>query len=165
MLKGSQAEFSRWVNISPQAVSQFAKAGRIVFESPGIVDFEASKKKIADTSEKPGRTEIHARNRGSEPNISEASDFFQKSKAKKEYYKALQAKADYEQSIGELIPLAEIKELHTACAIILRESFQRMPDFLGEELFAADSAEQIKEILTAHINELLDQAAKNLDKY
>lgn len=166
MTTGSQAEFSRWYGCSRASVTEFAQNGRVVWAADKVLDFEATKQKIADTTDRIDMVEIAAAKKGvAPPPQNRSGEVYQQSKAQEKYYKALQAKADYEQSIKELVPVAEVEAAMTNAGIILREAFERMPDFLGEELFAANSAEEIKEILSNHINELLEQAAENLGKY
>ena len=166
MTTGSQAEFSRWYGCSRSSVTEFAQNGRVVWAGDKVLDFEATKKKIEDTTDRIDMVEIAAAKKGvAPPTQNRSGEVYQQSKAQEKYYKALQAKADYERSIGEMVAIEEIKTLHASIGIILRESFERMPDFLGEELFAANSSEELKGILAAHIDELLNQAADNLDKY
>ena len=94
MTTGSQAEFARKYGYSKAAITQFKKAGRLVFVSPGVLDFEASRQRIIDTAD-PNRADVakrHAKLRNednNEYNDTASSNSFQNARTVREKYLAL----------------------------------------------------------------------------
>lgn len=162
----TQKEFAKLYGVSPAAITQFKKADRLVFTDDGLVDVEASKQRIKDTSD-PNRADVarrHAENRGSEIEIDEVDLSFQEHRRIREKYLALQEKASYEKSIGQLVERAEVERDWAEVATIMRTSLERLPDLLSAELAVESDPNRIHAMLVEQIEYVLEQAADKIKR-
>lgn len=165
MTIGSQAEYARSRGVSRGVVTEEKKAGRLVFTDDGLVDFEASDRRRKETASRDDVKDRHARNKGEKvAEQSAAGNSYQEAKALKEKYLALQAKADYEKSIGELVDRADVERDWVEVATIMRSSLERIPDFLSADLAAESDPNRIHAILVEYIESVLEQAANKIKK-
>lgn len=165
ILKGNQSQFAKWYGCSNAAVTYYKKNDQLVFTPEGLIDFVASKKRIDDTAD-PNRDDVkkrHAANRGEEVEDEPSNPTFQDSRALKEQYLALQAKADYEKSIGSLVERTEVDRDFVKIAAIIRSAFERLPDFLSAELAAEQDPNRIRAMLSEEIEAALNQGAKQIE--
>lgn len=158
-------EFARMMNVNRSTVSRYKRDGRLVFTGDGLVDVDASKRRLKETAD-PNRDDVvqrHIKAKGMEPEeIDEATEKYQESRAKKEKYLALQAKADYEKSIGELIKREQVELDWANVAEILRSSFERLPDMLSGELAAETDYNRVHAILVENIESILKEASEQI---
>ncbi len=172
MTTGTQADFARAYGYSKAAVTQFKQAGRVVFVRDGVLDFEASKKLIAETAD-PNRDDVakrHAEKR--EQKIPQPEDdvdaagtaTYQESRAKKEKYLALQAKVDYEKSIGDLVERAAVERDWVNVAVVLRLALEQIPESMSAELAAEANENRVHAMLTAKIESILKQASEQINQ-
>lgn len=173
MTTGNQSDFARAYGYSKAAVTQFKQADRLVFTATGQVDFEASKARIKETAD-PNRADVSLRHAATRERVMvpEMPDddidgaggaTYQESRAKKEKYLALQAKVDYEKSIGDLAERAEVERDWSAVAVILRTSLERIPESMSAELAAETDENRIHAMLVEQIESILKQAADQIN--
>lgn len=164
-----QSEFAKMLGFSSVAVTKLKNAGRLVFTEDGLVDVEASKKRIEETSD-PRRDDVVRRNaekRGSDPGSlsqSPASVSFQESRAMKEQYLALQAKADYEARMGELVERTTVERDWMTVAVILRTSLERIPDSMAAVLAGETDIDRVHAMLIEQIEQALKQASDHINR-
>lgn len=174
MKTGSLSDYAKYKNVNRSTVTRWKQSDRLVFTDDGLVDFRASDKRIKAT-EDPNRDDVrrrHAINRGDistqdDPETNEShpsgNASYQESRAKKEHYLALQAKADYEKSIGELIERAQVERDWANVAIIMRSALERIPDMISAELAAENDHIRIHAILIQNIESALKEAAQTIE--
>lgn len=75
----------------------------------------------------------------------------------------MQAKADYEKSIGELIERAQVERDWANVAIIMRSALERIPDMISAELAAENDHIRIHAILIQNIESALKEAAQTIE--
>ena len=92
-----------------------------------------------------------------------AETLFRNARALKEKAAAMQAKADYEKSIGSLVERVEVDRDFTKIATIIRSAFERLPDFLSAELAAESDPNRIRAMLSEEIEDALKQGAKKIE--
>lgn len=169
MITATQAEFARMLGYSQAAITKFKKSDRLVFTDDGLVDVEASKQRLKDTSD-PNRDDVarrHAENRGTEIETDDVDLSFQEHRANREKYLALQEKASYEKSIGLLVERAVVERGLDGVSKIIRASFEKLPDILSAELAVESDPNRIHAILVENIEYILSQAnemIKELDR-
>lgn len=159
------SEFAKLRDVHKSTVTRYKQTGRLVFTDDGLVDVEASNQKIADTAD-PNRDDVvqrHKKNKGIEPEGEETGGgAYQEARAKKEKYHALQAKADYEKSIGLLVERAEVDKAWVDVAVIMRSALERIPDTLAADLASENDPTRINAILVDQIELILKQAADQI---
>lgn len=164
-----QIKFAKMLGFSDVAVTHLKNAGRLVFTEDGLVDVEASKKRIAETAD-PRRDDVvrrNAANRGSDPGLTSetpANINFQESRAMKERYLALQAKVDYETRMGELVERSTVERDWMNVAVILRTSLERIPDSMAAVIAGETDIERVHAMLTEQIEQALKQAADHINR-
>lgn len=168
MVAVRQSEFAEMLGFSKAAVTKLKNAGRLVFTEDGLVDVEASKEKIRETSD-PNRDDVVRRNAekrggGSGIDPSPAGISFQTSRALKEQYHALQAKIDYETRMGELVERATVERDWMNVATILRTSLEKIPDSIAAVIAAETDIDRVHAILTEQIEQALKQASEHINR-
>ncbi len=165
MKTATLTEFAKLRDVNKSTVTRWKQSDRLVFTDDDLVDVKASIKRIAETAD-PNRDDVarrHAKNKGIEIGSEEAqSGDYQKARVKKEKYHALQAKADYEKSIGLLVERAEVDKAWVDVAVIMRSSLERIPDTLAADLASENDPSRINAILVDQIEIILKQAADQI---
>ncbi len=164
MKTATLSEFAKLRDVNKSTVTRYKQSGRLVFTNDGLVDVEASNQRIADTAD-PNRDDVvrrHAKNKGIEIGDETGGGAYQEARAKKEKYHALQAKADYEKSIGLLVARAEVDKAWVDVAVIMRSALERIPDTLAADLASESDPTRINAILVDQIELILKQAADQL---
>ena len=91
------------------------------------------------------------------------SEFSGLSKAEAQRYleivKFESAKVDLDEKKGQKVDIDEIEAVWFAIFRALRDRFINLPDYLGAQLFAADSVHDLIELLSEEINKVLSDFA------
>ena len=152
-------------------VTRFRDQGRLVMVD-GLVDVEASDARLQETAD-PAKTAVTARHAaeraqgigqgGQDPEnatkghgAGEIGESYQKARAIKEKYLALQAKADYERSIGLLLPRAEVEQSLEDVVAFARSSLENLPHRVAGKLVGKDY-DSIRATLKNDIVELMTE--------
>jgi hypothetical protein len=180
----NQSQFAAMQGMSVGYVTKLKQQGRLVLTREGKVDVEASVRRIKET-EDPNRSDVRARWRERRsiatdsgitadlspdqsetpaPDLGADALSYQDARAMKERFLALQAKADYERSIAELVPAADIRIAGLNLGTLLRTSLEGLPDRLSAELAALSEPEAIRARLVEHVEDLLRQITEGLQK-
>ena len=165
MITGSQAEFARKYGYSKAAITQFKKAGRLVFVSPGVLDFEASRQRIIDTAD-PNRADVAKRHAAlRNPDVEEdkatvSANSFQNAKTVKEKYLALQAKLDYEVSSGLLVEWEKVEKVIADRGIQFKDGLLLMSRKIAPLIVGKDDVREIELIITKEIKAIIEEFRK-----
>ena len=141
----SQAEFARQIGVDRAHVTRLKQAGRLVMADDGKVDAAASCARIAATAD-PNRDDVAARHAAAKvsappapPDTSDkVGNSYQAARAVKEKYLALDAKATYEQRIGDLIPRAEVQAALDDLVAFARAGIENLPHRVAGLLVGKD---------------------------
>lgn len=178
----NQSQFAALQGFSVGYVTKLKQQGRLVLTREGKVDVEASVRRIRDT-EDPNRSEVRARWRAERPapvNSAVTSDIapgadaetsgdgsemsYQDARAMKERFLALQAKTDYERSVGELVAASDVRLSGFNLGTLLRTALEGLPDRLAHELAAASEPEAIRGRLVEEIEDVLREISEGVQK-
>lgn len=141
-----QIEFAKLLGVSRSYVTELKKNGRLVMTQNNLVDVEASQIRIQETADPnrddvtqrhaaaKGRAETEKKKRERDPNHVTFSD----GRAKEQHYKALQAEIDYKKTIGELVPMQDMKMAVTDMVMTFRQQLENLPHQLAPELVGKD---------------------------
>jgi len=143
----SRAEFARLMGVNKSAVTRWAEKGQIVTVS-GQVDVEASRARLQETGgERPDVADRHAQERAAKissggavsvPKTDGVGNSYQAARAVKEKYLALDAKASYEQRIGQLIPRADVEQALDDLVAAVRAGVENLPHRIAAQLVGKD---------------------------
>lgn len=171
----TRSEFARLQGWSPSYVTKLASQGRLVLTDDGKqVRVAASLARIKAT-EDPARNDVaqrHAQARGAgeapppAPVEDRVGSSYQASRAVKERYAALTAKAEYEKLVGNLVEVSEVRAAASEAGALIRAQIENLPAQLAPELAAETDEARVQallvermEILLGNIAELIERAA------
>lgn len=142
MKTATQAEFARILGVQKSYVSKLKDQGRLVFAEEGRVDVEASKQRIQQTAD-PNRDDVSQRfdkasSAGAQRQNGDIGNSYQAARAVKEKYSAMQAKLEYERSIGKLVDKAEVQAVVEDVITQFRQGLENLPYRLAPELVGQD---------------------------
>jgi len=180
----NQAAFAAHIGVQKSYVTQLKKAGRLVMAGDKV-DVEASIQLIDETKD-PGHAVVAARHQqarelknaapvppavevATEPPIigidldmpGQSSSGYQKSKAMREHYNALAAKADYEERIKTLLNTEEARAAVADGDTVIRNRLESLPDILAPQLAAETDEQKIRSLLIDYIESLLGDLSRS----
>jgi AcrR family transcriptional regulator len=128
----TMAAFARMRGVNKGTVTRWREQGRIIMDG-GKVDVVASERQLAETGgARPDVAERHARKRNGEEVDKDAPDLgpggYQAARAMNEHYKALRAKAEYEQMIGNLLARDDVDAAMRNIGAAVRAALDVLPD-------------------------------------
>jgi len=168
----TQAEFARRNGWSRSHVTGLKHAGRLVMTDDGKrVLVKESLARIEATRD-PNRDDVarrHEAERKQEapapsPMDDRVSATYQQSRAVKERYLALQAKAEYEERIGKLVGVEQVKKSAADIGALLKSTLENMQDQLSAEMAPEDDPECIYALLGERFEMLLTDIADAVGK-
>ena len=139
----SQAEFARMEGKARSYITALKTAGRLVMTADGKVDVEASRARIAGTSD-PNRDDVSKRwaETRSTPEEPSAADkigsSYQAARAVKEKFAAMTAKLDYERAIGKMVEKTEVANAIEDVTSVIRQTLENLPHRTAPELVGKD---------------------------
>lgn len=155
------AEFARAQGWRRSYVTKLKNEGRLVLTDDGLVEVEASLARIEETG--GGREDVaerwgdHRAGKGAS-----AGSTYQQARTTREQYLALQARAEYERTMGQLCERAEVEAAATEAGATLRHLLERLPDQLTPLLFQITDEEKTRAILIDAIETVLGEVADSL---
>jgi len=176
----TQAEFARLQSWSRSHVTGLKHAGRLVMTEDGKKVLVAASLERIEATRDPNREDVaarHAAGRNGEPEMDRpppparppasggnerASTTYQQSRAVKERYLALQAKAHYEKDIGKLIDVDVAKKAGFDLGALLRTSLENLQDQLSAELAPETDPAKIYTVLGEHFEHALSDISRKL---
>lgn len=138
----TKSEFARQIGVAKSYISKLAASDRLVLTADGLVDVDASKRRIQETSGAPERAAVTT------PAFSDARD-------KKEHYQAEMARLDYEVRCGTLMDAAEVRAAVANAATTLRTRLELLPDQLAPQLAAQHDESAVRAMLANEVESLL----------
>jgi len=178
----SQAEFSRILGCARSYVTLLKGNDRLVMVGHQV-DVQASIAKIDSTGD-PNRGSVLAQqaSQAKKPQVNvleqstasvmleqgsianEGNASYQESRAVKEKYLALQAKAAYERNIGTLVDADGVRRLGYAMGSHLRTALENLQDQLAAELAVENNQDRIYAMLGDEFARVLDEISRTLAK-
>lgn len=173
MATATQSEFAAMLGKDKSYVTRLKQAGRLVMSADGKVDVEQSHARIAATAD-PSKEHVADRHvadrhvagrsapdqpRGVDP----VGNSFQQAKAVREKYGALQAKVEYERTIGKLIDRDEVNQALEDVVNLARQSVENLPHRVAATLVGKDF-DQIVALLRQEIVAMMGDTHKEVAK-
>jgi len=182
--KVTQAEFARLQGWSRSHVTGLKQAGRLVMDGKRV-DVKASLARIEATKD-PNRDDVsrrHKEGRSSKGGVGDVpttekpkmvppsqqspmdervSSTYQQSRAVKERYLALQAKAQYEKDIGKLVDVALVSKAGADLGTHLRSALENLQDRLAPELAPESDPARIHALLGEQFEYTLTEISRKL---
>ena len=164
----SQAEFARIKGMTRGWVTKLKQSGRLVINNDGLVDVEKSNQLIEQTAN-PNRQDVADRHKSNrqqdhtpamEFNTTQAGATLQASRAVKEKFSALKAKAEYEEYMGNLVNVSEVQHAVADVVMTLRQVIENIPHRVAPELVHKD-IDFIRSRLREELYDGLNQMQKN----
>lgn len=151
----SQAEFARVIGASRSYVTQLKKAGRLVLTERGLVLVKESIAKIKESADpsKDGALKVET----------QIGNSYAAARAVKERYQAMLAKLEYERSIGDLVPKAEVEAAVDDIVTAFRLASENLPFRASPELIGHD-LDHVRAILKDHVRAMLNDLVHGFDK-
>lgn len=179
-----RAAFARRIGVRRSYVTQLAKEGRIVCDTRGDVLVPESLARLEETHS-PDKEQVARRwakyreeeaqrlaggTAAPDDEDDEADSgipAYQRSRALKEYYAAMAAKADYEKTIGALCSVEDIKRGGADIGAAIRSSHEQVADRLASKVAASADTEAchalIQDALTDVLHDITDQIKRLID--
>lgn len=180
--------FARRIGVRRSYVTQLAKEERIVCDAKGDVLVPESLARLEETHS-PDKEQVAQRwakyreeeaqrlaggdamssDDEDDPEAEPGSDIpsYQRSRALKEHYAAMAAKADYERTIGALCSVDDIKRGGADIGAAIRSSHEQVADRLASKVAASADTEAchalITDALTDVLHEITDQIKRLID--
>jgi hypothetical protein len=175
--KMRQASFARLLGVDRAYITRLKQQGRIVLTEDGLVDVQASRQRILETS--GGREDLAVRwaeRQGRAPLMPTPTDAWEDDEvvisradalARKEHYLALKAKLDYERAIAELIARDAVIAALDDLVVTVRTAFEQLPDRIAGQLVGKDMdaiRSELKQGVRAIIHDLGREAKRQHDE-
>lgn len=168
----TKTEFAARRGWAKSYVSKLAKQDRLVLTEDGKIELEATEALLVDSADPSKATvaERHERLRllresqnaieePAVPPVGKAADF-QKSRALREHYLALQEQANFHKMEGSLVEREAVKTGAYNAGRMLRDQLLGMPVQLSPELAAMSDPWEIERHLTTAIRRTLEDAER-----
>lgn len=181
----TKAEFATRQGWSKPYVSKLAKTGRLVMTADGLVDVEATDRRLSSTSD-PSKANMAARHEreriqrkpegqpparpieyGASPPVSpqeplpvEGIPDFQESRAYREFFESRLTESEFHKDRGAHVELEAVKMAAYTTGRTLRDLLLGMAPQLAPELAAMSDHWQIEKHLTAALRRVLEDAER-----
>lgn len=172
MTTATQSEFAALIGKNKSYVTRLKQAGRLVLTQGGQVDVEKSKAMIAATADPSRNAAVEARaneamngEHRAAPAPDGISNSYQIARGVNEKYKALTAKAEYEQLIGKLVDADESRLFAADLAATFRSALEILPDRISPELVALSDTEAIRALLVENFEQVLTDLADKIKRW
>lgn len=165
----TQAEFARMEGKARSYITALKSAGRLVMVD-GLVDVEASRARIAGTSD-PNRDDVAQRwaktrqpSAPAETPADKIGNSYQAARAVKEKFAAMQAKHDYEKAIGKIVDMDEAGIAQCDAMTLFSMAVNQFSQRVSAELVGKD-IDFIRAVLKQEGNAMLTELSKAFDKW
>lgn len=174
----SLADFARRLDYKKSYITKLKQDGRLVMAPDGKhVMVEASIALLRQTSDpsRQGVADRHAAARSESPAPDQDDEngdvpqapvatpeqrMFHQSRAQKEHWNALAAQRDYEVSMRQLLPAAEVDGAIADAVTQLRARLETLPDILAPQLAAEPDEAKCRALLADEIEHALQELAR-----
>ena len=175
----TQRQFADHIGCRPSYVTKLKQDGRLVLDEAGRVKVAESIARIEETRDPAKRAVAarHAEERGAsladaepeaesetpDPATAENPDY-QRARAKREHYAALQAEANYRAAMRELLEASQVRNVLSDIITELRTQVESIPHNLAPALAAMNDEGEVRAALVAEIESALHAASTRLLK-
>ena len=152
----SRSEFAAHIGCAKSYITKLGNQGRLVMgqgDNAERVDVTATKALLAQTTGAPERA-----------NEAAQTLLFADAKDQREHYQAQMARLDYEQRVGSLLPVDDVRALVASAATNLRARLELLPDHLAPELAATADEQRVRALLASEIEAALAELAHQFGK-
>lgn len=135
----TQVEFAALLGKDKSYVTRLKHAGRLVLDSNGAVDVEASKNRIADTT--GGRADVaerHALAKGEKPIVEEKNEKRVDAQGRKESAQADIAEMERDVMLGKLIEREQVDMALADLVAFARQGVENLPHRVAAQLVGKD---------------------------
>lgn len=167
----TRKEYGELKGWSRQHISKLVQNERLVLNDAGLIDVDASDQLLAMTSD-PSKTGVVARHQQrlhrDAPNAGEemaalqdglAPDF-QKARAMREHYLALQEQTNFHTQQGALVERKAVENAAYSAGRLVRDQLLGLPPRLAPEIAGMTDPWHIERLLTAAIRQALEDAER-----
>lgn len=173
----NQTQFAKHLGVHKSYITELKQAGRLVIAENGKVDVQASLLLIKETGD-PNRDDVvsrHADARGKETKTEEIGKpkadkkvvkiidadaaSFSKGRAKEQHFKALAAELEYQKSIGEVVPKADMQAAVADVVTSFRQRLENLPHSISAELVGI-SQDEIHVRIKHECHEILNELSR-----
>lgn len=177
----TQTEFAQLLGVRKSYITKLKQAGRLVLTEDGKrVVVEASKRRIEETKD-PNRADVVQRNAAARENdrhngngagVPPGGDdtpvpgqrlTHAEAKAAKEFYLAENARLDYEERCGRLLPRDEVRMVVADAFATSRSALEGLPALLAPTLANRDE-QRVQALLAEHIELALTEMSHRLGR-
>jgi hypothetical protein len=177
----TQTEFARQLGVRKSYVTKLKQTGRLVLTEDGKrVVVEASKQRIAETKD-PNRADVVERhaaareqlpsngNGAGEPAAGDDTPVpgqrltHAEAKAQKEFYLAENARLDYEERCGKLLPRDRVRQVVADAFATTRITLESLPALLAPTIANRDE-QRVQALLAEHIELALAELSHRLGR-
>lgn len=173
--EASFSEFASLARFKPGYVTELRKAGRLVLTADGKrVRVAESLALIASTAD-PSRQAVADRHAAARQAAESPDDDqeptpaptpeqmkYQFSRAEREHWNAQAARRDYELSMRQLLPAAEVESAIADTVTQLRARLEALPDILAPQLAAEPDEAKCRTLLADEIEHALTELARGM---
>jgi hypothetical protein len=152
----SRSEFAAHIGCAKSYITKLGTQGRLVMgqgDNAERVDVVATKALLAQTTGAPERA-----------NEAAQTPLFTDAKDQKEHYQAQMAKLDYEERVGNLLQVGDVRAVVASAATSLRARLETMPDTLAPELAATQDESRVRALLAGEIESALSELSHQFAK-
>ncbi|MGH8345621.1 MAG: terminase small subunit [Pseudomonas sp.] len=166
----TRKEYGELKGWSRQHISKLVQNERLVLNDIGLIDVAASEQLLAMTSD-PSKAGVVARHeqqrfqRGVPTSGEELSPLmagrepdFQKARAMREHYLALQEQTNFHTQQGTLVERKAVEDAAYSAGRLVRDQLLGLPPRLSPEIAGMTDPWQIERLLTAAIRQALEDA-------
>lgn len=173
-LTESLADFARRLNYKKSYITQLKQDGRLVLTTDGkrvVVDASIERIKATQALSHQSIADRHAAAR-SAPDVPEdelpapttsptpEQARYQTSRAEREHWAAQAARRDYELSMRQLLPAADVESAIADAVTQLRARLEALPDILAPQLAAEPDEAKCRALLADEIEHALTELAR-----
>ena len=175
----TRTEFARILGVRKSYITKLGQAGRLVLTEDGKrVIVEASKQRIDDTKD-PNRRDVVERNAAArekapasasvEPSAGDDTPVpgqrltHAEAKAQKEFYLAENARLDYEERCGKLLPRDRVRQVVADAFATTRITLESLPALLAPTIANRDE-QRVQALLAEHIELALTELSHRLGR-
>jgi hypothetical protein len=162
--KGSQSDYAKHIGVSRQHVGKLAKQERLVRTADGMVDFDASDRKVRQSSDlgkaNNGRNAGGRGNTGALHGDGGVGDLFRKAQTQERAYAARLLELRFKRESGELVPIADVRAAYSRRISTMRDLVRQMVSRLTPVLAAEADEAKVGQLLENEFDLFLGQVSQ-----
>ena len=151
-----RSEFAAHIGCAKSYITKLGTQGRLIMgqgDNAERIDVAATKALLSQTTGAPERA-----------NEAAQTPLFIDAKDQREHYQAQMARLDYEQRVGSLFAVDDVRAFASSAATNLRARLELLPDQLAPELAATSDEHRVRALLANEIESALSELAHQFGK-